>query len=792
MSAQSKKLRGRLLKLIAAPSYQPMNKSELARALDVTPKERAALRALLGELERDGELRLVKKGRYAPRQRRSEMVGILRFQAKGHAFADPVEDGGRGKGVFVPASATGNALHGDKVLVALQRDGGAPGWTRNIKSAAVRGRLEAKYGGREELAGRVVKVLERNAAPAVGTFRRGGKGKFTYVQPDDPNLPPTIELEGDLPGPPPAPGDKVVVEILRWESRRESPRGRITKVLGPPDAPGVDILGVIHARRLPLEFPPAVLREAESFPDHVREGDLDGREDWRGRPVFTIDPDDARDFDDAILVTELDGGGWELAVHIADVSHYVKPGSALDKEALARGNSTYLADRVIPMLPPVLSNGLCSLVPGEDRLTHAAVLRFDREGAPAGVRFCRAVIHSERRFTYKEAIALLREPDPGDPFSKRLEIAWALASKLRERRFAGGALDLDMPEVRAVLDGSGRPTALERIEYDESHQLIEEFMLAANEAVAKVTKDKLKPSLYRTHEDPDADKLFEYRQLALSYGLSVGDLSNRAEIQSLLAQVRGKPCEHAIKVGLLKSLKRATYEHHPEGHYGLAKVNYTHFTSPIRRYADLVVHRVLGAITGSAPGKTPPLAELEATAEHLSETERTSADAEFETQKLKQLEYLWIESRAAAKGEPATHPALVHEVRRKGLFVELTDYFIKGLVAEAALPPCGGGYWFDGTYGRFVGERPKRVFQAGDTVEVAVAKVDFERRLVDFKVVDDGEHRADPDREAPPKRERGPKKPPAAKRARSSSRSSSKRRPAKAPQRARRTRRGGR
>jgi ribonuclease R len=261
-------------------------------------------------------------------------------------------------------------------------------------------------------------------------------------------------------------------------------------------------------------------------------------------------------------------------------------------------------------------------------------------------------------------------------------------------------------------------------------------MLAANEAVAKHTKDKLKPSIYRAHEDPDADKLFEFRQLAMDYGINTGDLGNRGEIQKLLAAARGRPEEHAIKVGLLKSLKRATYANEPIGHYGLAKVNYTHFTSPIRRYADLIVHRILAAITGNAPAKTPPLGKLEELAGHLSDTERNSSDAEFETQKLKQIEYLWHEAKRSSQKNPVTHPAMIHEVRRKGLFVELTDFFIKGLVTEADLPHCKGGYWFDGAMARFIGSKPKRVFQAGDTVQVAVSRVDFQRRMVDFKIIE--------------------------------------------------------
>jgi ribonuclease R len=727
-------LQNRLQKLLSNPAYEPMNKSELARSLGVTPKQRQALRHILNKLEETGKLRQVRKGRYILRGT-TDSVGILHFNPAGHAFVDP-EGNTRERGVFIPPGATGTGLHGDKVAVRIEQTSGTPHWAKHIKNKQVRGKLETKYSGSSKSSeGRVVKVLERRNDAVIATFLH--RGRFSYAKSDDPLLPPTIELDDTtLPKPPPKPGEKVVVAIEHWESRRNHPRGRITEILGPPNTPGIDILQVICTRRLPRKFPQEVIAEAKAFSGQVTGEDIAGREDWRKRPVFTIDPDDARDFDDAILVEDRKDGGWDLAVHIADVSHYVKPGSKLDREAKIRGNSTYLADRVIPMLPETLSNGLCSLVPGEDRLTHAAIMRFDKNAGLTSLRFCKAVIRNARRFTYKQAYALMQKPDPDDAFCQHLQTAWQLAAKLRKERFNNGSLDLDMPEVRAVLDKAGVPVALERIENDESHQLIEEFMLATNEAVAKHTKDKLTPSIYRVHEDPDADKLFEFRQLALDYGINAGDLANRGEIQKLLTAARNRPEEHAIKVGLLKSLKRANYESEPIGHYGLAKVNYTHFTSPIRRYADLVVHRVLGAITGNAPEKTPPAGKLAELAGHLSDTERNSSDAEFETQKLKQIEFLWREAKQSGEKNPITHPAMIHEVRRKGLFVELTDIFIKGLVTEAALPPCKGGYWFDGAMARFIGSKPKRVFQAGDTVQVTVSRVDFQRRMVDFKIIE--------------------------------------------------------
>ena len=728
---KNEKLKEQLLKFLNNPSYRPLNKSELARALEVTPKRRQQLRQLIADMESEGTIRKIKKGRYVKRGG-AEMIGIIQFHTHGNAFVDP-ENSNKDSSLFIPKDATGTALHGDKVVAKIMTRGSSPQSTKNIKNTQ---KKEQRFSDSSRLSeGQVIKVLERKNGAIIATYQR--KGKFVYAQPDNPLLPATIELDPEkLPAKLPEPRNKVVIAITDWISRKANPRGHIVKDLGPLDTPGIDILQIIYAHKLSLKFPEEVTEEANNFSDHISEKDIQSREDWRKRPVFTIDPDDARDFDDAILVEKTKDGNWELAVHIADVAHYVRPKSLLDKEAYYRGNSTYLADRVIPMLPEKLSNGLCSLVPEKDRLTHAAVMQFNKNGTPKSVRFCKAVINSARRFTYKEAYALMQKPDPQNPFSEKLSTAWELAKKLRERRFKSGALELDMPEVRAVLDKNGKTIRLEKTENDESHQLIEEFMLAANEAVAKHIKEKMKPSVYRIHEDPDSDKLFEFRQLVLNYGFKVGDLDSPNAIQSLLKSVQGRPEEHAIKVGLLKSMKRATYSEKPIGHYGLSKTNYTHFTSPIRRYADLIVHRVLASVTGAVSIKTPKLTELNGISKHLSGTERNSASAEMESQKLKQLEFLWLETKDSGDSPTPTHPAIIHNIRRKGLFIELTDHFIKGLVPEHALPHCRGGYWFDGSMSRFVGSKPKRIFEAGQEILVTVDRVDLDQRLVDFKIVD--------------------------------------------------------
>jgi ribonuclease R len=525
-------------------------------------------------------------------------------------------------------------------------------------------------------------------------------------------------------------GDKVVVQLEQWESRHVNPEGEIVEVLGPSNAPGVDMLSIIRKFHLPTEFPAAVVAEAEGIPEIVEPAMWQGREDLREHFIVTIDPDDARDFDDAINVERLPGGGWNLGVHIADVASYVTPGSQLDREALKRGNSVYLPDRVIPMLPERLSNGVCSLKPNVDRLTHSVFIQFNKDGRTRSARFAKTVIRSARRLTYREAYAILQKA-PHDELSERLHVAWELASLLRRKRFEHGSLDLDFPEVKVRLDAEGKPVQLERIENDESHQLIEEFMLAANEAVARELKNALIPTIYRVHENPDPDKLAEYRELVLSYDYKAGDLTNRPELQRLLASFRGKPEEQALKIGLLKSLKRARYATQPLGHYGLAKVNYTHFTSPIRRYADLVVHRTLAERT--QPRKTrSDVGQLSSAAEHISATERVAADAEIESVKLKKLEFF---QRQLEAQDPQIFRASVIDVKNFGLLIELPDVLLTGLIHISSLKD--DFYTFHPAQRRLSGRQSRRRFSVGDQLSVYVARVDIFKRQVDFAISED-------------------------------------------------------
>jgi ribonuclease R len=486
------------------------------------------------------------------------------------------------------------------------------------------------------------------------------------------------------------------------------------------------MLSVIRQYHLDLHFPKRVLQEARSFGTEIASADLAGRHDCRQHQVVTIDPSDAKDFDDAICLQPAGHGQWKLWVHIADVSHYVKPGTALDEEAARRGNSTYLVDRVIPMLPEALSNELCSLKPNVDRLTKCVEFLLSPEGAVLKAHFYPAVIRSQRRFDYREAFAVLQRK-PQDAVEQMLHDAGTIALKIRKARFRAGSLDLEFSELKIRLDDEGRVERLERVENDLSHQLIEEFMLLANEAVAGRLMALNRPAVYRIHESPEDKRLQEYREEVLSHNLSCGNLTNRREVQKLLEKLGTIGIGPALKIGFLKSLMRARYAVEPLGHYGLAKAKYTHFTSPIRRYADLLVHRALFQQPGQRISRKP----LKETAEHISETERNSADAERDSKDVKMFAFLNGQLQAA---NPPRYPALITDVRNFGFFVDVSGLGMSGLVPLSGL--SNDFFQFDATRGQLVGRRTRRVFKLGDRIEVQIAKVDTFKRQVDFKLAD--------------------------------------------------------
>ena len=720
MAANGRKIREQVLALLDRKGYRPLNKIDIARELGLTGTQRNALRKTLRELERAGAIARIRKNRYVLPAEADLVAGKLSIHQAGYGFLTPETPGG--PDVFIAAENIGTAMHGDRVVARISRDS---------PDDRIKGRRE----------GRVIRISERAHDTIVGTLQRSPN--FYYVVPDDPRfvhdvyVRPVVAVydrqgrgapkEDRRPQTAATVGDKVVVRLDAWESRHVNPEGEIIEVLGPASAPGIDMLSIIRKYHLPAEFPKDVLNQAERISEQIDTRQLEGRQDLREEFIVTIDPDDARDFDDAIQVEKTDSG-WRLGVHIADVAAYVEPGSALDREARRRGNSVYLPDRVIPMLPERLSNGVCSLNPGVDRLTHSVFINFDKNGVAKSARFAHSVIRSAHRLTYKQAYAILTSP-PRDRLGERLHLAWELAALLRQKRFEHGSLDLDFPEVKVWVDNQGHPVRLERVENDESHQLIEEFMLAANEAVARELKKRAIPTIYRVHENPDLEKLAEYREFVLSFNYKVGDLTHRAELQRLLGAIAGKPEEQALKVALLKSLKRARYDPQPLGHYGLAKANYLHFTSPIRRYADLVVHRGLGRDGAARRPYHMDMGEIASIAEHISITERTAADAEIDAAQMKKLEFF---QRQLDQRNPQIFRASIVDIRNYGLMVELPDALITGLIHVSSL--TDDFYLFEPARRQLIGRRSRKRFKIGDAVSVFVARVDAFKRQVDFAI----------------------------------------------------------
>ena len=720
MTKNGRTIREKLLALVRAPDYRPRDRDEIARALGLQGRDRVEVRKTLHELEHAGEIVRIRKNRYVLPSEADLVTGKLSIHQAGYGFLVPEKAGE--PDIFIAAENTGTAMNGDRVVARISRD-----------VPPRRAKVRAGQAAQHRSEGRVIRILERARDTIVGTLQQSRN--FYYVVPDDPRLvhdvyvqvPPRAKLPKT-----PTRDDKGVVRLEAWESRHVNPEGEIIEVLGAATAPGIDMLSIVRKYDLPTAFPKSVLDQANRIPQSVEQKLIQGREDLRDQFIVTIDPDDARDFDDAINVEKIDNTGvWRLGVHIADVSAYVTPDSALDREARRRGNSVYLPDRVIPMLPERLSNGVCSLNPDVDRLTHSVFIEFDKNGRAKNAGFARSVIRSEKRLTYKEAYAIL-QAKPNGELSRRLHTAWELASLLRRKRFEQGSLDLDFPEVKVHVDADGKPTRLERVENDQSHQLIEEFMLAANEAVARELRHRSIATIYRVHEDPDPEKLGEYREFILSFGYKVGDLSHRKEVQRFLASISGKPEEQALKIGLLKSLKRARYAAQPLGHYGLAKANYLHFTSPIRRYADLVVHRTLAERNLLRRSKID-IGQIESLADHISDTERNAAEAEIESVRLKKLQFF---EQQLKERDPQVFRAAIMDVRNYGLVVELPDALVTGVVHVSTL--SDDFYRFDAAQRRLLGRRTNRRFSVGDEIRVFVARVDTFKRQIDFAIADQG------------------------------------------------------
>jgi len=738
--------REQILELLNGNPDQVFNKSEFARSLHIAPKDRSELRRAILELEKEGIIEIGRRARYSlagaggAGSASQSLTGTIKIFSSGHGRVNLENEHSSGQTyIHIPAGKCSTSLTGDLVLVELEQRS-QPKWMKHSKKAQKKFQQNADA-RKDELVGRVSEILTRGDHPLVGNiFKKNGD---FYAETDSPSLPNIIQINelGEAKA-----GQTVVMKLDRWDVEHLPPVANVVEILGYHDEPGIDILGIIRRHNLALEFPPEVQQEADSVPISISEEEVSTRFDCRSYPVCTIDPHDARDHDDAIWVERLEENGehlgWRLQVHIADVSHYVKPNSDLDKEALKRGNSTYLVDRVIPMLPEVLSNGICSLVPDEDRLTKCAVITFDPKGGIKKSTFHSAIICSKARLSYENAQDFIDNPALEHPLADDVREAWKLASRLRKKRFENGALDLEFPEYRINMNDDGKADGYKMSEHSESHQLIEEFMLIANEAVALSLKNNKKPTVYRVHEDPDYDKLNEFGEMAGILGFKAGDLTSKHALQKLIHQIEGDPAEQSLMLNLLKSLKRATYSPEPLGHYGLAKVNYTHFTSPIRRYADLIVHRALQPLLANPPtniDKVPKGTPLIEMADHISTTERISAEAEMDSKKLKLLEWLDTQTVGGSftlKTAPIFE-ALVTDVRPLGLMIELKDTMLRGVVKHKDFPP---GFWkFDDKKKQYSNDRKGKdqKISLADHIQVKVKDVDFDRMRVDFYLAED-------------------------------------------------------
>lgn len=723
-----------LLTLMKDPTYVPMKLKELAMLLGVPKEQRKDLEEVLNELVASGKVGISKKGKYA----RSEVfaqTGIFSAHHRGFGF---VTIEGRDGDLFVPPDDTGDAMDGDTVQVIIDENG---------------------RGGRAEA--RVLKVLKHANETLIGTFEKNKS--FGFVIPDNPRITMDIFIpQGKENGA--VSGHKVVVKLDTYATRNKNPEGHVQEILGHINDPGVDILSTVRAYGLPEEFPEDVMEEVSYAPEELsadyvaEEIGKNGRVDLRDVPMVTIDGEDAKDLDDAVSVSKETINGetiYHLGVHIADVSHYVKEGTPLDAEAYKRGTSVYLVDRVIPMLPHRLSNGICSLNAGCDRLAMSCLMDIDEKGIIVGHKICESVVRIDRRMTYTAVNAILEakngteEPQTDAPekekskekaeFAKKCLEEYAdfvpmfllldeTARVLRKKRMARGAVDFDFPECKIILDAKGRPVEIRPYERNAATMLIEDCMLAANETVAEDYYWQQIPFLYRSHEKPDGEKIKRFGILINNFGYSIrlqnGELHPK-EMQKLLEKAAGSPEEAMLARLALRSMKQAKYTTECMGHFGLAANYYTHFTSPIRRYPDLQIHRIIkenlhGGLTKKRIAHYEKI--LPEVAIWTSSRERLADEVERETDKAKKVQFM-----ERHIGEEFT--GVISGISNYGFYVELPNT-VEGMVRLANLD--GDYYVFDEEHYELVGERTRKKFKLGQTVKIQVVSVDRYLKTIDF------------------------------------------------------------
>ena len=717
-----------ILKLVYSSGYRPLKPRTIAQRLNLPKGSAVDVRKAVKRLVHDGRLayssnHLVTRaaesdaaagkgtGRRTPSDKRSkglsvnQFLGVFQRTEKGFGFVRLRTDrpAAEQKDVYIPADCSGNAATGDLVVVQVDRRRRGPGPR-----------------------GAIVDIVERQTRRFVGSYLETSDAAYVRI---DGTLFARPIYVGDPGAKNVSVDDKVVVEMLRFPSPLRDGEGVIVEVLGPRGKPGVDTLSIIREFDLPDRFADDAIDEARRLAERFDES-IGDRLDLTGETVVTIDPADARDFDDAISLDRLENGHWRLGVHIADVSHFVRPRSALDREAADRATSVYLPDRVLPMLPEIISNGLASLQPGKTRYTKTAIMEFTAEGLRFSTELHSAAIRSNKRLTYEQVDAFLQEPDSirgkiGGKVGRLLSHMHELAMVLRKRRFANGALELEMPEIKIDLDKNGKVTGAHLTENTVSHQIIEEFMLAANEAVAESLAAREMHFLRRIHQSPSPRKLKALTEFVAELGYKTASLESRFELQKLLDEAAGRPERHAVHFAVLRSLQRAVYSPEEEGHYALASQCYCHFTSPIRRYPDLTVHRMIECLLkGTKP--SDDFDALVALGRQCSDREQRAETAERNLTKLKLVEYL-----GQRIGEELD--AVVTGAESYGIFVAGVELPAEGLIRVETLRD--DRYYFDRAVHTLSGHRAGNSFRLGDLLRVAVAGVDLARREIDFRVV---------------------------------------------------------
>ena len=699
-------MKDRIIEFMTKKAYKPLTCEELIDAFAINSANEGKFKKLLAEMEAHGEIIRTRWDRYGVPQRMNLVVGRIQGNPKGFAFVVP--DIEEQEDVYIAPADTNGAMHNDRVVARL---------------------LGKSKGARAE--GEVIRILERYNTTVVGTFDKGKQ--YSFVIPDELRLNYDILVnKEDYSGA--VNDEKVVAEITRWPEGRKNPEGRIIQRLGRKDAPGTDILSIIYQHGLPLDFPETVLREAKACPEYVRPEETTGRSDFRGLDIVTIDGAEARDLDDAVNVIKTDSG-YRLGVHIADVAHYVRPGTTLDKEAENRGTSVYLVDRVIPMLPEQLSNGICSLNPKQDRLTVSLVMDIDRSGQVTEYKLCKGIIRTKERMTYDEVYRILREDDPAllERYSglvPQFRLMEELAEILGRNRAKRGAIDFDFPETEVELDALGKPVAIIPRPRTIADRIIEEFMLVANETVARHFAFLDQPFVYRIHEKPAQDKIKELNDFLHNFGYHIkgspDDIHPKA-LQQMLQKAKAERYHRLVSTVTLRSMRQARYSDQNAGHFGLAAEYYTHFTAPIRRYPDLLVHRFIAYWLGELAPRAwnTQLKDLKELAAHCSRRERGAEEADRESVDLKKVEYM-----EAHLGE--TFSGIISGVTAFGLFVELENS-VEGLVHVSNMHD--DYYHYNDKLYSLVGERRKQVYRLADPVTVKLIKVNKDAKTLDFLLV---------------------------------------------------------